>query len=90
MFRYVTVDMVWKKLDEGAGVKGTGPSSRSGHAMTGVGKDIYVFGGTTQDQGESWDTQERVCTFKGGTLLAPVLYIAWPEINDVVNYASSV
>ena len=44
-FKFSIVSMEWTNLDAAAGVKGTGPSLRSGHTMSAVGTDIYLFGG---------------------------------------------
>jgi hypothetical protein len=45
LFKFSTVSMEWTKLDTAAGVEGTGPSARHGHAMSAVGTDLYLFGG---------------------------------------------
>ena len=37
--------MEWTDLSAAGVVKGTMPPAGSGHAMTAVGKDIYLFGG---------------------------------------------
>jgi hypothetical protein len=47
LFKFSIVSMEWTNLDAAAGVKGTGPSARSGHAMSAVGTDLYLFGGAT-------------------------------------------
>jgi hypothetical protein len=47
LFKFSTVSMEWTNLDAAAGVKGTGPSARSRHAMSAVGTDLYLFGGAT-------------------------------------------
>jgi N-acetylneuraminic acid mutarotase len=48
LFKYSTATMTWTKLDTIAGVTGTPPSARSGHSMTTVGEDFYVFGGSDE------------------------------------------
>ena len=45
LFKFSIVSMEWTNLDAAAGVKGTGPSARAGHAMSAVGTDLYLFGG---------------------------------------------
>jgi hypothetical protein len=47
LFKFSIVSMEWTNLDAAAGVKGTGPSARGGHAMSAVGTDLYLFGGAT-------------------------------------------
>jgi hypothetical protein len=44
-FKFSIVSMEWTNLDAAAGIKGTGPSARGGHAMSTVGTDLYLFGG---------------------------------------------
>ena len=41
--------MEWTDLSAADVVKGTMPSARARHGMTAVGKDIYLFGGDTND-----------------------------------------
>ena len=36
---------MWTMLGENLGVTGKAPNARSGHGMTTVGQDIYIFGG---------------------------------------------
>ena len=43
--------MEWTDLSTEGMVNGTMPSARSGHTITAVGSDIYLFGGWT-DRGE--------------------------------------
>ena len=44
--------MEWTDLSAEGVVKGIMPSARYWHAMTAVGKDIYLFGGYTHAKGE--------------------------------------
>ena len=44
--------MTWSQLDKDAGGMGTMPSARTGHSMTSVGHDIYLFGGYGGECGE--------------------------------------
>ena len=48
LYKYSTATKTWTKLDDGAAVEvvsASDPSAREGHSMTGVGQDIYLFGG---------------------------------------------
>ena len=45
LFKFSTDSMEWTDLSAEGVVKGTMPSARYWHAMTAVGKDIYLFGG---------------------------------------------
>ena len=45
LFKFSTDSMEWTDLSAEGVMKGTMPSARCGHAMTTVGKDIYLFGG---------------------------------------------
>ena len=45
LFKFSPETMEWTDLSAAGVVKGTMPSARSGHAMTAVGKDIYLSGG---------------------------------------------
>ena len=58
LFKYSTATMTWTQLDAEAGVTGTAPSARSGHSMTTVGEDLYVFGGDTA--GEAGGVEGRI------------------------------
>jgi hypothetical protein len=68
LFKFSIVSMEWTNLDAAAGVKGTGPSARGGHAMSAVGTDLYLFGGAT-GVSSYW-----VTVYWGGTVAA------WYEI----------
>ena len=51
LFKYSTTSRNWTKLDADTDVTGTPPSPRSGHSMTTVGQDVYVFGGMLGEAG---------------------------------------
>jgi hypothetical protein len=55
LFKFSTVSMEWTTLDPATGVKGTGPSARSFHAMSAVGTDQYLFGGDCKGSNMSAD-----------------------------------
>jgi hypothetical protein len=67
-FKFSIVSMEWTNLDAAAGVKGTGPSARSGHTMSAVGTDLYLFGGDRDidfsGKGGSW-WWSLVCSHNG-------------------------
>ena len=70
LFKFSTETMEWTDLSAAGVVKGTMPSARWGHAMTAVGKDIYLHGGWT-DGGEE-EGHLKVAVWWSGRSLAPI------------------
>ena len=70
LFKFSPETMEWTDLSAAGVVKGTMPSERFGHAMTAVGKDIYLFGGYT-GRGEE-EGHLKVAVRRSRRSLAPI------------------
>jgi hypothetical protein len=60
-FRFSTTDQKWEQLDATLATLVSGlPSARSAHGMVSVGRDLYVFGGSTRGEKGLCDDGHRL------------------------------